>query len=441
MFDDDDGVALVAQPVEHSQQLRDVGEVQSGGGFVENVQGATGGALRELFRKLDALRLAARQRRRALSQSNIGQADVEQRLQLGLHGRHRGEERQRILDRHVQDLLDVLALEADFQGFPVVALALADVAGNIYVGEEVHFHFDDAVTLARFAAPALDVEAEPAGFVAARACLRHCGIDLSYRREQPGIRRRIGARCAADRTLIDLDHPIDVIQPLDAVEMRGSRRRVVQLRGHRSKQSVVDQCRFARSRHAGNAGHQAQRELRRDIFEIVGRRARHSQQTLRIRSAPGARYLDSHAAAQVLAGDGIRMSDDFRGRALRHHLAAMHAGSRPEIDDIIGLPDRILVVLDHDDRIAEIAQIRQRVEQPLIVALVQADRGFIEDVHDADQARTDLACQPDALRFAAGQRIGAAIQGQIAQAHVSQEAEPIADLLDDLDRNFTAPAG
>src|ERR1700687_3342701 len=37
--------------------------------------------------------------------------------------------------------------------------------------------------------------------------------------------------------------------------------------------------------------------------------------------------------------------------------------------------------------------------------------------------------------------MGAGIRGQIAQSHVSEEAEPIADLLDDLDRNFTAPTG
>ncbi len=87
---------------------------------------------------------------------------------------------------------------------------------------------------------------------------------------------------------------------------------------------------------------------------------------------------------------------------MRHHLAAMYAGPRPQIDDVVGLPDRVLIMLDHDDRIAEIAQIHQRVEQPLVVALVQADRGFIEDIHDADQARPDLARQPNALRLAAG---------------------------------------
>ena len=90
--------------------------------------------------------------------------------------------------------------------------------------------------------------------------------------------------------------------------------------------------------------------------------------------------------------------------------AAMHARAGAQIDHMVGLADRVLVVFDHDDRVAEIAQIHQRVEQALIVALVQADRGLIENVHDADQSGADLTGEANSLRFAAGQGIGAAIQ-------------------------------
>ena len=77
-----DGVAGVAQLVQHRQQQLDVGEVQPGGRLVEDVQRAPGVALAKLQRQLHALRLAARQRGRALAQLDVAQADVEQRLQL-----------------------------------------------------------------------------------------------------------------------------------------------------------------------------------------------------------------------------------------------------------------------------------------------------------------------------------------------------------------------
>ena len=75
-------------------------------------------------------------------------------------------------------------------------------------------------------------------------------------------------------------------------------------------------------------------------------------------------------------------------------------------------------MFDHDHRVTQVAQSRQRAEQALIVALMQSDRGFVEHVHHADQARTDLAGQTDALCFATGQRVGLAFQGEVIQAHV-----------------------
>ena len=128
------------------------------------------------------------------------------------------------------------------------------------------------------------------------------------------------------------------------------------------------------------------------------------------------------------------------GRALRDDAAAVHAGAGPEIDDVIGVPDRVFVVLDDDHRVAEIAQAIQRAQQPLVVALVQADRRLVEDVHDADQAGADLAREPDALRLAARERLGAAIERQVVETDVAQEAQALADLLDDLRGDLAAPA-
>ncbi len=75
-----------------------------------------------------------------------------------------------------------------------------------------------------------------------------------------------------------------------------------------------------------------------------------------------------------------------------------------------------------------------------VVALVQADRGLIEDVHHPGQARADLARQANALRLAAGERAGAAIEPQIVQAHVDQEAQPLTDLAHDACGDLGAPA-
>jgi hypothetical protein len=63
-------------------------------------------------------------------------------------------------------------------------------------------------------------------------------------------------------------------------------------------------------------------------------------------------------------------------------------------------------MLDHDHRVAQVAQAGEGAEQAFVVALVQADRRLVEHVHHADQAGADLAGQADALRLAAGQGVG-----------------------------------
>ena len=121
----------------------------------------------------------------------------------------------------------------------------------------------------------------------------------------------------------------------------------------------------------------------------------------------------------------------LRRRALEDHVAAMLAGARAEIDDVVGGPDRLLVVLDDQHGVAEIAKPRQRREQRAVVALVQPDRRLVEHVQHAGEVRADLRRQPDALPFTARQRRGAAAERQVADAHVVQEVQPVADLAQD----------
>ena len=145
-------------------------------------------------------------------------------------------------------------------------------------------------------------------------------------------------------------------------------------------------------------------------------------------------------AAQVLPGQRSRRRLDLGGRALRDDQAAVDARAGTEIHDVIRLADRVLVVLDHQHRVAEVAQARQRVEQALVVALVQADRWLVEDVHHAHEPRADLAREPDALRFAAGERLGAAIERQVVEPHVDQEPQAVRDLAHEPPGDLAAPA-
>ena len=111
---------------------------------------------------------------------------------------------------------------------------------------------------------------------------------------------------------------------------------------------------------------------------------------------------------------------------------AVLAGPGPDVHDPVGGPDGLLVVLDHEDRVAQVAQPRERRDELRVVALVEADRRLVEDVQDAHQRRPDLGRQPDPLGLPAGQRDARPVEGQVVEPDVDQEAEPGDDLLEQL---------
>jgi len=113
----------------------------------------------------------------------------------------------------------------------------------------------------------------------------------------------------------------------------------------------------------------------------------------------------------------------------------MLSGAWTEVDDVVCRANRLLVMLDDEDGIAEIAEAPERGEEARVVALVEPDARLVEDVQHADEARPDLRGEPDALRLAAGERLRAPVHREVVETHVDEEAEPLGDFLDDRPRD------
>jgi hypothetical protein len=96
-------------------------------------------------------------------------------------------------------------------------------------------------------------------------------------------------------------------------------------------------------------------------------------------------------------------------------------------------------LIDDDQRVAQVAQPQQRLEQPVVVPLVQPDGRLVEHVQHADQAGPDLGGQPDPLRLSPGQRRGRPVEREVVEPDVEQEAEPRVDLLQDQPRDLHVP--
>ena len=73
----------------------------------------------------------------------------------------------------------------------------------------------------------------------------------------------------------------------------------------------------------------------------------------------------------------------------------------------------------------------QRADQLVVVALVEPDRGLVEDVEDADELRADLRREAEPLGLTPRQRLCGAVELEIADADIGEERESLADLLHD----------
>ncbi len=82
-------------------------------------------------------------------------------------------------------------------------------------------------------------------------------------------------------------------------------------------------------------------------------------------------------------------------------MPAVLACAGPQVEDVVRRSHHFRIVLHHQDRVAQIAQLVQDANQPCRVPRVQSDGGLVEHVARAHEARAQAGGQLDALGFAA----------------------------------------
>ena len=261
---------------------------------------------------------------------------------------------------------------------------MANIAGHIHIGQKVHFNLFNAVALARFASAALDIEGKTSAGVSARLgvpCLRKQVPDIC---EKSRIRCRIGARGASDRALVNGNHFVEMLHSFNPVMRAGVSRRVVQCRGKRRIKNPVDQGGFSGAGNTRHADKAAKREGNVDSLQIVLSRADHPQE-FAVSGTSLCRNRYRHSAGQIRTGQGILVSHHLFGRSCRNHPTAVNPGTGSDVYNIIRGKHGFFIMLHHNHRIPQIAQIFQRCNQLTVIPLMQADTGFIQNIQNADK--------------------------------------------------------
>ena len=193
----------------------------------------------------------------------------------------------------------------------------------------------------------------------------------------------------------------------------------------------MDERALARAGDAGDAGEDAEGDADVDVLEVVLVGVADLEEGLR-RRPPRGRQGDLLLAADVLGRERVAAAEEARPGAGEDDLAAGLAGARAHVDDVLGGPDDVGVVLDDDDRVADVLERLEDLDEAVVVAGVEADRGLVEDEERPDERGAEGRGQADALGLAAAQGEGHAVEGDVVEADLQEEAQAAADLLDEL---------
>ena len=77
-----------------------------------------------------------------MSEGQVAEADLLHGGELIGHVGHGAKKGKGLVDGHGKHVGDIFSFVGDFEGFPIIAAALADIAGDKNIGQKMHFDLE-----------------------------------------------------------------------------------------------------------------------------------------------------------------------------------------------------------------------------------------------------------------------------------------------------------
>jgi hypothetical protein len=144
-------------------------------------------------------------------------------------------------------------------------------------------------------------------------------------------------------------------------------------------EDLVDQGGFAGAGDPGDGHQESQGNLDVHAGQVVlgGLADNYPAVAGAFRGAATGRGGDLAFAAEVLAGQRAGVAGQLPGGPHGDDLPPQEAGPGADVHDGVGRAHGLLVVLDDDEGVADIAQMAEGLQQLGVVARMQADGGFV----------------------------------------------------------------
>src|SRR5579872_6911911 len=112
-------------------------------------------------------------------------------------------------------------------------------------------------------------------------------------------------------------------------------------------------------------------------------------------------HCNRYPPRDIRPSQRVGIAHDFFRSTTRHQRSTMSTRAGSEIDNVIRTTDRLFIMLDDEHRVSQIAQVFQRVQQPVIISMMESDRGLIEYIKHSAQFRSNLRRKSNTLSLSA----------------------------------------
>jgi hypothetical protein len=240
--------------------------------------------------------------------------------------------------------------------------------------------------------------------------------------------RRVGARRAAQRRLVDAHEAVDALGAAERLVGEGCGATLAAGREasrEGAAEGVLDEGALARAAHAGDAHEGVEGEAHLGHAQVVAARAPEHEL---LRERPRGRRGDGLAPRQPAPRRSVRGQERLGG-ADEHDLPARPPGAGAEVHHEVRRAHHVEVVLDDEHGVAGVAEVGEDGDEGAGVLRVEARGGLVEDVEHARELVSGLRGEAEALELAAGEGGGAAVEREVAEAGAEEEVEAAPELL------------
>ena len=133
---------------------------------------------------------------------------------------------------------------------------------------------------------------------------------------------------------------------------------------------------------------------------------------------------------EIRTCDGIRVFNNLFWSASSNNVTTKLTGAGAHVNNVVSCANGIFIVLDNKYGISAVPKLLERLNEAIIISLMQTNGRLVQNVENAHKTSANLSCQANTLGLSTRKRCCCTRKREIVQANVYQELQPCHNLFD-----------